>query len=214
MTWVSTSSVCRSWMVLSSSASPSGFSAGSVVKPSCGGQRGGGGGGGMRAGRKYSHLGGGLQQRGPLDAREDIADEGLVEFELLLDQLGVLEVQRERVGRRLARLQRAGDVVRCQDLHGGVCGGRERGRARRVVGGAWGQAVALIFWRGWRGLATKVNLELGQQRAVGRAATAGRRADIGGWHWRALRRQRAIGGHCGDSVPFGGGRVEEGGGGR
>ena len=52
-------------------------------------------------------------QRLPVDARQDAADERRLELELLLLELGVLEVQRERGRGGLAGFYGAGDEVCC-----------------------------------------------------------------------------------------------------
>ena len=64
-----------------------------------------------RGGKGDDYLLGGDFQALPVDAREDVLDEGRVEGELGLLELGVAEVERVGEGRRLAGFDGAGEEV-------------------------------------------------------------------------------------------------------
>lgn len=69
------------------------------------------------AGANVTYLGSQRAQSLPVQARQDVADEGQVELRLDHLELGVARVQRERGGARLACFAGAGEEVEREELH-------------------------------------------------------------------------------------------------
>lgn len=65
-----------------------------------------------------THLRRRCAQGSPVEAGQDVDDHVGVQLNLILDELGVLGVERERVGGALAGLDGTAEEVDAEDLHG------------------------------------------------------------------------------------------------